>query len=159
MYRTFSLHFPKAKAMQFCSEASSGGRCSVFLSNWTARLFPLLPLCVRPYSSNRLHYLKGCKSQYIRKLLFWLFSTKFSNNLCKRCNLPKRKLNVAKFTYFDFRHILVCIGHSKEYKRELMLKLSSFIFSWTHNAHLPPFPTFETGSVCNPCQDKRRRRC
>ena len=96
-------------------------------------------------------YLKGCKSHYIRKLLFRLFSTKFCNNRCKRCNPEKRKLNVYtscncldwKLFHMAFKGMAKVIFSYFHLKRQ----------SWQHSSL---FPTFETGSVCNLCQDKRR---
>ena len=60
----FSIVFLKTKAMQAADVV-----CPLFVSNW-----------VRPYSSNWgcAVYLKGCKSQYIRKLLFGCFHQSFA---------------------------------------------------------------------------------
>ena len=117
--------------------------------------------CARPYASNwgctyasnwgctvTQMYLKGCKSQYIRKLLFRLFSTKFCNNRCKRCNPEKRKLNVyTSCNCLDWKLFHMAFKG-----------MAKVILIWRDKADSTalPFPTFETGSVCNLCQDKRR---
>ena len=113
---------------------------ALFVSIWTH--MPHLP---------RLHQLKGCNSQYIRKLLFRLFSSKFGNNRCKRCNLAKGKLNVAKLPNLSLPRL-------KDFGTFQTAKDSGKVIS-SRAHYLLPSPTFETRFPCSLCQDKCSSKC
>ena len=112
----------------------------LFVSIWTHMLH--LP---------RLHQLKGCNSQYIRKLLFRLFSSKFGNNRCKRCNLAKGKLNVAKLPNLSLPRL-------EDFGTFQTAKNSGKVIS-SRAHYLLPSPTFETRFPCSLCQDKCSSKC
>ena len=136
----FSNVFFKTKAMQFCFEASSG-RCSVFMSNWTARPFPLpcLPLYAHISQTASALPQRLQKPIYQKTIVQPLFSAKFCNSCCKRCNLAKRKLNVAKFTHLVIALIKsLDLFRSKEHKRRSDAKIVCSYFQLNTQCSLRP---------------------
>ena len=136
----FSNVFFKTKAMQFFFEASSG-RCSVFMSNWTARPFPLpcLPLYAHISQTASALPQRLQKPIYQKTIVQPLFSAKFCNSCCKRCNLAKRKLNVAKFTHLVIALIKsLDLFRSKEHKRRSDAKIVCSYFQLNTQCSLQP---------------------
>ena len=79
------------------------------------------------------------KPIYQKTIVQPLFSAKFCNSCCKRCNLAKRKLNVAKFTHLVIALIKsLDLFRSKKHKRRSDAKIVCSYFQLNTQCSLRP---------------------